>query len=111
MESPWKNPKFAYQNRQHIVGRLALHIDAVHLNHLVADVNQSRPIGRSAVHDARNDDFARFLVRLDCGALQTPPRVINNVLQNLMLSIYIYDNDINNLYFFRFQRSKDIIVH
>lgn len=69
----------SYQYGEHVAWRLALHIDAVDLDDLVADVYQARSIGSAAVHDASNDDLARLLIRLDGCTLESGKGTIRYV--------------------------------
>lgn len=54
---------YIYQYGEHIAWRLALHVDAVHLDDLVAHVYQARSICCAAVHNSSYNYFARLLIR------------------------------------------------
>lgn len=69
-----------YQYGEHVAWRLALHIDAVDLDDLVADVYQARSIGSATVHDASNDDLARLLIRFDGCTLKVDKELLKSCL-------------------------------
>lgn len=70
-----------YQYGEHVAWRLALHIDAVDFDDLVADVYQARSISSASVHDACNDDLARLLIRFDGCTLKVDKELINTFSQ------------------------------
>lgn len=68
-----------YQYGEHVAWRLALHIDAVDLDDLVADVYQARSIGSATVHDSSNDDLARLLIRFDGCTLKVEKELLKTL--------------------------------
>jgi len=59
-----------HQNGQNIGWSLSLDINVVHFNDFIANVNQTGTIGRTAMHNSSDNDLARLLVCLNCGALR-----------------------------------------
>ena len=62
--------KVPYQNFEHIVWRLALHLNPVDLDDLVAHGDQPAAVGRAAVHHAGDQDAPSLLFGFDGGALE-----------------------------------------
>lgn len=61
---------FTYQNRKHIIWCFSFNINAIHFNHLVTDMYQTRSIGRTSMHNTCDDDFSSFFISFNSGTLR-----------------------------------------